>query len=95
MRKSSIFILAMLLTTPFLGCRTAKVEYVEKPVVPEIAFPVFPVLSGAVRNREERTVSVPEEWIVRLEEYRIRIEETEKNYNEIKKIYENETEKEE
>lgn len=95
MKKSRIFTLAMLLTTPFLGCRTAKVEYVEKPVVPEIAFPVFPVLSGAVRNREERTVSVPEEWIVRLEEYRIRIEETEKNYNEIKKIHKNETKKEE
>lgn len=85
----------MLLTTPFLGCRTTNVEYVEKPVVPEIAFPVFPVLSGAVRNRKEGTVSVPEEWIVRLMEYRIRVEETEKNYNEIKKIYENETEKEE
>ena len=95
MRKSSIFILAMLSTTPFLGCRTTNVEYVEKPVVPEITFPVFPVLSGAVRNKEERTVSVPEEWIVRLEEYKIRIKETEKNYNEIKKIYENKTEKEE
>ena len=77
----------MLSTTPFLGCRTTNVEYVEKPVVPEITFPVFPVLSGAVRNKEERTVSVPEEWIVRLEEYRIRIEETEKNYTELKKTY--------
>ena len=57
----------------------------EKTTVPEIVFPVFPALDGAVRNKEEGTVSVPEEWIVRLEEYRIRIEETEKNYNEIKK----------
>ena len=95
MRKSRFFIPAILLTTLFAGCQTPKVDYVEKPVVPEITFPVFPVLSGAVRNEEERTISVPEEWIVYLEEYRIRIKETEKNYNEIKKIYENETEKEE
>lgn len=77
----------MLLTTLFTGCRTTKVEYVEKTSVPGITFPVFPVLSGAVRNKEDRTVSVPEEWIVRLEEYRIRIEETEKTYNELKKTY--------
>ena len=87
MRKSSIFILAMLSTTPFLGCRTTNIEYVEKPIVPEITFPVFPVLSGAVRNKEERTVSVPEEWLVRLGEYRIRLEETEKTYTELKKTY--------
>ena len=87
MRKSSIFILAMLSTTPFLGCRTTNIEYVEKPIVPEITFPVFPVLSGAVRNKEDRTVSVPEEWLVRLGEYRIRLEETEKTYTELKKTY--------
>ena len=77
----------MLSTTPFLSCRTTNIEYVEKTTVPEITFPVFPVLSGAVRNKEEKTVSVPEEWIVRLGEYRIRIEETEKTYTELKKTY--------
>ena len=64
----------------------------EKPVVPELVFPIFPPLNGAVRNKEEKTVAVPEEWIVRLKEYRIRIEETERNYNELKTLYESEGE---
>lgn len=78
----------MLLT----ACRTTKIEYVEKSVVPEIVFPIFPTLTGATRNRDEHTVSVPEEWIVRLEEYRIRMNETEKNYNDLKTLYESEGE---
>ena len=80
----------MLLAMLLPACRTTKVEYVEKPVVPEIVFPIFPTLTDATRNREEHTVSVPEDWIVRLEEYRIRISETEKNYNELKTLYESE-----
>lgn len=87
--------MAMLLIMLCMACQTPRVEYVEKPVVPEIAFPTFPILTNASRNKESRTVSVPEEWIVRLEEYRIRIKETEKNYNELKALYESEGEKNE
>lgn len=74
----------MLLTS----CASTKIEYMEKPVVPSISFPIFPVLTEATRNNDG-TVTVSEDWIVRLAEYKIRIEETENNYNEIKALYEN------
>lgn len=73
-----------------VACRSTKVEYVEKPVVPPLAFPVFPLLQDgeAVRNKDAGTVSVPEEWIVRLRIYQVEIEKTEKNYNGLKALYE-------
>jgi len=73
----------MLLTS----CNSTKIKYVEKPFVPEIDFPSFPVLTEAERN-EDGSVNVKEEWLVRLAEYRIRIEETEKNYKDLKALYE-------
>ena len=36
------------------------------------------------------TLSVPNEWILRLAEYKIRIEETEKNYMDLKALCEGE-----
>ena len=54
--------------------------------MPEVVFPAFPELDGAIRNNDG-TVSVSEDWLVKLAEYKIRIEETEKNYNEIKALY--------
>lgn len=72
---------AMLLTS----CQSAK-TYIDRPVVPELVFPVFPELSGAVRNADG-TVTVSADWIVRLAEFRIRMDETEKNYNELKALY--------
>lgn len=78
----------MPLIMPLGGCHTVRIEYVDRPVVPEVVFPAFPVLEGAVRDREARTVTVPEEWIVRVEEYHIRILETEKTYGEIKELCE-------
>lgn len=77
---------AMLLT----GCVSPRIEYVEKPVVPALSFPVFPLMEegDAVRNREAGTVTVPEEWIVRLRIYQIEIEKTEKNYNGFKALFE-------
>lgn len=71
-------LLAMLLT----GCRLAKVERMEVDM-PELVFPPFPVLEGAVRNADG-TVTVSGEWLVRLAEYRIRIEETENDYRDIR-----------
>lgn len=84
------FIAATLLATLSISC--VSVEYVDRPFVPEIVFPIFPALDGEERNADG-TVSVPGEWLVRLAEYRIRIEETEKNYNGIKALYEGEEKK--
>ena len=84
------FIAATLLATLLTSC--ASVEYVDRPFVPEIVFPIFPALDGETRNADG-TVSVPGEWLVRLAEYRIRIEETERNYNGIKALYEGEEKK--
>lgn len=69
-----------------MSCASGKIEYIEKPVMPEVVFPAFPELDGAIRNNDG-TVSVSEDWLVKLAEYKIRIEETEKNYNEIKALY--------
>lgn len=80
----------MLLIMLLAGCQSTRIEYVEKSVVPSLSFPVFPLMEDgdAVRNREAGTVTVPEEWIVRLRIYQIEIEKTEKNYMGIKALYE-------
>ena len=69
-----------------MSCASGKIEYIEKPVMPEVVCPALPELDGAIRNNDG-TVSVSEDWLVKLAEYKIRIEETEKNYNEIKALY--------
>lgn len=73
---------AMLLT----ACVSPQIITVEKTEVPEITFPIFPLADGMVDNKDG-SVSVPSEWLVRLEEYHIRIEETEKNYNDLRNMY--------
>lgn len=74
-----------LLTTLLSSCASNSVK--EKVLVPDLVFPVFPSLDGGKKN-PDGTVSVPNEWLVRLAEYRIRIKETEKNYGDIKALYE-------
>ncbi len=69
-----------------MSCASGKVEYIEKPYVPEISFPIFPALEDAQKNTDG-SVTVSGAWIVELSKYKIRIEETEKNYNEIKALY--------
>lgn len=78
---------AMLLTTLLTSCVSDRIVYVDRPVVPELVFPVFPALEGGERN-DDGTVSVPGEWLVRIAEYKIRIEETKKTYGDIKALYE-------
>ena len=73
-------LLAMLLT------HCIHTEYIEKPVVPSLDFPIFPTLENEIRN-DNGTVTVSGEWIVNLAEYKIRIEETEKTYSELKELY--------
>ncbi len=74
------------LTTLFLNCQSERIEYIEKPYIPELNFPVFPILADAQKNIDG-TVSVSGDWIMRLAEYKIRIEETEKTYNDLKALY--------
>lgn len=58
---------------------------VEKTYFPELVFPIFPELKEC--ERTENGVIVPNEFITSLAEYKIWIEETEKNYNEMKELY--------
>ena len=81
--------MATLLAMLLMSCISAKTEYIDRPVVPEISFPVFPALENEVLN-DDGSVSVPADWIMRLAEYKIRIEETEKNYEDLKALYESE-----
>lgn len=74
----------MLLT----ACASTEPIIVEKMVVPEITFPTFP-LADSMTDNKNGTVSVPSEWLVRLEEYHIRINSTEEYYNGLKEVYEN------
>lgn len=77
-------ILSVMLLT---ACVSTEPIIVEKVVVPEITFPIFP-LADSMTDNKNGTVSVPSEWIVRLEEYHIRINSTEDYYNGLKEIYE-------
>lgn len=70
-----------------VGCVSTKIVTVEKTVVPDIVFPIFP-LAEKMTDNKDGTVTVPSEWVVRLMEYKIRIEETERDYNDLKYIYE-------
>ena len=65
----------------------------EKAVVPEITFPTFP-LAEEMTDNKDGTVTVPSDWIVRLEEYHIRIKATEEYYDGLREIYEKFYEKE-
>ena len=75
-----VILSAMLLTS----CLST--SYIEKPYVPSLTFPTFPVVESYERNNDG-TVTVSGEWIKRLAEFKIRYEETEKTYNEIKEMY--------
>ena len=74
---------ATLLTMLLTSCVTERI--VEKPVVPELYFPRFPTID--VIERTENGVVFGNQSVVDLAEYKIRIEETEKNYTEMKELY--------
>lgn len=73
----------MLLPMLLASCISERIEYRDR--VPELVFPPFPSLEGEVVT--ENGILVPEDWFVRLAEYRLRIEETEKNYVGIRDLY--------
>ena len=70
-----------------IGCTATKIEYVEKAYIPELDFPFFPELHGDIRNPDD-TVTVPGDWILQITEFGIKYEKTEKDYNELKYLYE-------
>ena len=80
--------MATLLAMLLMGCTSTKIEYIEKPYLPELNFPNFPELYDDIRNPDD-SVTVPGEWIIQMDEFRIYYEETEKTYNELKTLYEN------
>lgn len=86
MKRLLICIMAMLLLMLLTACQSPQVVTVEKTIVPEISFPIFPLAENMTDNKDG-TVTVPAEWVVLLEEYHIRITETEKNYNDLKNLY--------
>lgn len=59
----------------------------EKAVVPELTFPIFP-LADEMTDNGDGTATVPSDWLVRLEEYHILIQKTEAEYNGLREIYE-------
>lgn len=78
--------MGMLLIMLLTGCiSTTKVVY--KPYVPELDFPIYPDLEGEQRNADN-TVTVPGEWIIRMQEFHIYYEALEKDYNDLKALYE-------
>lgn len=79
--------MAILLSMLLVGCVSPEVVTVEKVVIPEIAFPTFP-LSEEMTDNKDGTVTVSADWIVRLEEYHIKITATEENYAGLREIYE-------
>lgn len=73
-----------------MSCATPTVVETARVVVPDLVFPPFPDLAGG--EAVEGGVIVPNDYVIRLAEYRVRIEETERNYLQIKGLYEDERE---
>ena len=71
-----------------MACQSTQVITVDKVVVPDIDFPAFP-LAEKITDNKDGTATVPNEWLVRLEEYHIQILKTQDNYEGLKEIYEN------
>ena len=59
------------------SCRSVEVH------VPPVEFPDFPIMSDNTGNK----VEVPEEWIVRLAEFKIRYEALQDEWQEYKDLY--------
>lgn len=83
--------MAMLLITLLTACVSDKVVYIDRPVYCDLYFPEFPILPDEVtRDKKAGTVTVPENWIVKLRLYQIQIEKTQQDYEDLKALYETE-----
>ena len=74
--------LATLSATLLACCRSPTVE---RAYLPELSFPPFPPIETA-----ESGVTVSEDWVIRLAEFRIRLEELEADYADMKGLAETE-----
>lgn len=74
--------MAMSSATLLACCRSAAVE---RPCLPELPFPEFPPIVTV-----ETGITVSEDWVIRLAEFRIRLEELEADYDDLRRISESE-----
>lgn len=80
-------LLIMLLST----CQSTQLITIEKTVIPELNFPIFPEPAESVeRNKKNKTITVPDTWYVQIDDFRIRYECLEADYNGLKLLYEGE-----
>ena len=68
------------------SCQSNNVVTVEKTVVPDIVFPIFPKIKRTVNT--DGSWLIPKESADMLAEYYIQIQETEKNYEGLRELYE-------
>jgi len=66
------------------SCQSVRVEY--KYLIPDIDFPLFPVLDREINA--DGSWTLPKESVDSLAEYYIRIQETEQNYKDVKSLLE-------
>lgn len=78
--------MVMALIMPLISCATTKTVEIETVYVPELVFPIFPELKEY--EKLNNGVLVSNEYILELSKYKILINETEKTYNDIKSLYE-------
>lgn len=72
---------------PLMSCAT-KIKTETRIIVPELVFPIIPDLSNYEYKRIKEGVIVSNQYIIDMSKYKILIEETEKTYNDIKSLYE-------
>ena len=71
------FILAILSLTLWQSCRSVEAH------LPPVEFPEFPIMSDNTGNK----VEVPEEWVVRMAEFKIRYEALQDEYERLSELY--------
>ena len=69
------------------SCQSNNVVTVEKTVVPDIVFPIFPKIKRTVNS--DGSWLIPKESADMLAEYYIQVQKTEKDYEKLQELYEN------
>lgn len=68
------------------SCQSVKTVYVDKYVVPEITFPIFPALEREIHA--DGSWTIPKDSVDLLAEYYLKITATEELYKHDKKLFE-------
>lgn len=71
------------------SCQSVKVVYVDKYVVPDITFPIFPSMERTIHA--DGSWTLPKESVDLLAEYYLKIKATEATYEHDKKLFEEKT----